>query len=139
MATRPRLFLYALVAFGGISIISYLWNWLSLPAGLGAGIQMVVFFVLGVLLLALSWRDFQRVRSADEISSRRRGPLLLMTVAAACLGLLALLLALGTLGRINGWSIAGLLAYGLYGFGAIGLGLSILAVSQLLLQQRKGT
>lgn len=139
MATRPRLFLYALVAFGGISLSSYLWDLLALPAGLGAGIQMVAFFVLGVLLLSMSWREFKRVRAADEISSRRRGPLLLMTVAAACLGLLALLLALGTLGRINGWPIAGLLAYGLYGSGAIGLGLSILAVSRLLLHQRKGT
>lgn len=137
MIVRPRLFLYALIAFGGISFVTFLWNLIALPTGLRDGLQVLSLFGLGGALIPLSWRDYQRLRGGADVPARRRGPLLLMTMAAACLGMLALLLGLGTLSRVFDWPIAGLLAYGLYGLGAVGLGLSIIAVSQLLLPRKR--
>ncbi|MFQ5407658.1 MAG: hypothetical protein ACE5FI_04450 [Anaerolineales bacterium] len=135
MTTRPRLFLYALLAFGVISFISFLWGFVAISTRLRDGLQILMLFGLGAWLVPLSLREFRALRIGAAISARRRRPLLLMSIASACLGILALLLGLGTLGRIFDWPIAGVLSYGLYGFGAIGLGLSILAVSQLLLQR----
>ena len=83
MSARPRLFLYALLAFGGISFLSFLWDLVPVPEGVRDGLQILLLFALGGLLVPLSLREFRTLRADSELSPNRRNPLLLMAVAAA--------------------------------------------------------